>query len=124
MIKALLLLAALALPASVVSAQTIDQIVFKITSSAKSATPNLRLGKQGSVMSRDSLSRDSNVQSIQGHVSQTFSNYYLTKSTTVDTSSSISILVQVDQTTSYYINSDSTNYLTIQANTPTVIITR
>lgn len=55
------------------------QIVFKIASSAKTSTPNVRIGFQTS----QELSRDSTGQKLQGCAINFISDYYLTKSTTV-----------------------------------------
>ena len=55
------------------------QAVFKITSSASTATPNLRIGFQ----TQPNLKKDAVGVKLQGCTVDVIGNYYLTKSTTI-----------------------------------------
>jgi hypothetical protein len=92
----------LVLAASAAHAISPDQIVFKITSSAATATANLRIMKMtGGVK-------------VQGMAFGPISNYFLTKSTTVQLEGTDALWIQVDQATKVYTN-DATNYLTLSS---------
>jgi hypothetical protein len=92
----------LVLAASAAHAISPDQIVFKITSSAATATANLRIMKMtGGVK-------------VQGMAFGPISNYFLTKSTTVQLEGTDALWIQVDQATKVYTH-DTTNSLTLSA---------
>ena len=93
-----LVLVLIALPAWAV---TSVQVVFSIASTAATATPNLRIMQmKGGVK-------------IQGMSTGPIANYYLTKSQTFQLEGMDAILIQADQNTKMFTNSDATNYILI-----------
>ena len=81
-------------------------LVFQQTSSAVTATPNVRV----------CLMKNGLVTSIPGGVMQSLvcdsiTGYFLTKKTTVTLSSAVYFVIQVDQSTKYNHDGSLTNYL-------------
>jgi len=91
-----------------------SSITFTQASSAKTATPNLRIAVQ-----KTRLARDANNSIIQGAAMTKIYNYYLTKSIThtFDTND-VFYYVQTDTDAKHYFGTDLTNYLLIYAATP------
>ena len=96
----------LACAASASAATFVSQAVFSIASSAKTATPNLRV----TPMTPKTIGRDDNafgLQWFQWQANQT-QNYYMTKATqTIDLSAALCAWVQVDQATKVTVNSET-----------------
>lgn len=89
-------------------------ITFAQTSSAKTATPNLRIAVQ-----KTRLARDSGSNIVQGAAMTKIYNYYLTKSITHPfDANDVFYYVQTDQDTKHYFGTDLTNYLVIQSGVP------
>lgn len=87
-----------------------SSITFSITSSAKTATPNLRIG-----IVKGALARDGN-ETIQAMPLPRPVNYYLTKTIThTFTTGTTGILIQVDQDTKLYVGDDLTNAILLPA---------
>jgi hypothetical protein len=83
----------------------VTSLVFSITSSAATSTPNLRV----TVMKRV-LRKDDNIVPIQGFALESGAtyNYYLTKSTTFTvTADYIATQIGVDQATKMAVNTDT-----------------
>lgn len=109
----ILLFACLALPAA---SQALDPstLVFSITSSAKTSTPNLRVVYHTRVLA----------SAPSGDTAQVFApsrvvNYYLTKRTTVSLPvDTVAYQIQTDQDTKLFFGSDLSNYLIVYADAP------
>ena len=110
----LVVVASVALSCVEAPAATITQVVFSITSSAQTATPNLRVAKQSKRLTREAVSAG-NV--IQGPAPSSFEDYYLTKSQTVSLVDVVWFEVQVDQDTKMYLNSDLDNHILVYSAT-------
>jgi hypothetical protein len=85
-------------------------LVFTMTSSAATATPNLRISLMKRVMVQAPIA-------VQSFVRDETVNYYLTKTKTV-TYSGINYLgavIEAPQDTKVYRNGDLTNYMLLQA---------
>lgn len=80
-------------------------LVFQQTSSAVTATPNVRV----CVMQNGMAQAWNNY--MQSLVCDTIQSYYLTKKTTVPLTSAIYYVIQVDQATKYNHDGSLTNYL-------------
>lgn len=88
----------------------VSSVTFKIASSAATSTFNLRIGK----MTGGELAKEkSGNEKIQAIAISAFTDYFLTKSQAIDTSSLSAILIQADQDTKMYIGSDLTNYIIV-----------
>lgn len=87
------------------AANFVTQAIFTQTSSAATATPNLRIQP----MAPKSIARDNNAQMLQTFVRQAnlTQNLYLTKAKTVDLSMALCLYIEVDQDTKMYLNSES-----------------
>ena len=110
--KLLILILLVMIPATV----TAQIITFTQTSSAKSSTPNLRIGlMRGPLPVAPGTSA-----SMQTATVDAIQNYYLTKTKTLNVGSPTAygyMIIQVDQDTKMYIDSDATNYMTIPSGT-------
>ena len=96
-----------------------SSITFAIASSAKTSTPNLRIG-----VVKGPLGRDGNT-AIQGLPLPRPLSFYLTKTKThTFTTGTTAIEIQVEQDTKMYVGSDLTNYLLIYAGTPRVYVVK
>lgn len=110
--------AALLLIASVAFAST-STITFGITSSAATASPNLRIAMMKRVLVNAPIS-------VQSFVWDETANYKLTKTqaTSYSGTNYLGILVQTDQDTKTYLGADLTNYILIQSGVDKVILFR
>lgn len=92
---------------------------FSITSSATTATPNLRIGKMKPPMTNGNLP-------MQAYVWDETENYYVTKSTAVsyDGLNTKVLNIQTDQDTKVYKGTDLTNYILIYSGVPQTILLR
>lgn len=117
LMKKLIVLAAMFVFASPCFAVDVSQIVFGITSSAKTSTANLRIIPMKQKMVNAS-GTSMQVFTLDGTA---FQSYFLTKSTTVTPLNTWgAIMIQTDQDTNLCINSDSTNCLKIYSGVPQV----
>lgn len=115
--KKIIVLAVILAFASPCFALDVSQIVFSITSSATTSTPNLRIAPMKQKLVNAS---GTSVQAFTLDGSP-FQSYFLTKSTTVTPLNTwAAIMIQTDQDTSLCINSDSTNCLKIYSGVPQV----
>lgn len=92
---------------------------FSITSSASTATPNIRIAKMKPPMTNGNLP-------IQSFVWDETENYFLTKSTAVSYNgmNTKALLIQADQDTKFYRGTDLTNYILIYSGVPTTVLLR
>lgn len=117
LMKKMIVLAAIFAFASPCLAVDVSQIVFGITSSAKTSTANLRIIPMKQKMVNAS-GTSMQVFTLDGTA---FQSYFLTKSTTVTPLNTWgAIMIQTDQDTNLCINSDSTNCLKIYSGVPQV----
>ena len=117
--KTIILALCVLLPASLAGAVDVTQAVFSITSTAATATPNLRIMK----MATRQIVISQNQQPIQSIVwrAGAVTDYFLTKSQTVDLTDVLAIWVQTSQDTSIKVNSES-SYMTIFSGTDKVLV--
>lgn len=100
-------------------AYTTSSITFGIASTARTSTPNLRIG-----VMKGPLGKDGNIP-VQGMTLPAPQMFYLTKSTTFPfAAGTTAIEIQTDQDTKLYVGSDLTNYLLIYAGTPVTYIVK
>jgi len=94
-------------------------LTFAISSSAKTSTPNLRIGQMVPVMAQAPVA-------MQGMVIDSVTNHYLTKSTAIpfNTVNTKVVEVETDQDTKVYFGSDLTNYLLVYSGVPRTFILR
>jgi len=85
----------------------VTSVTFTIPSTAKTSTANLRLG---AMFNR--IAQTGNTQPMQTGAIQSITDFFLTKSITVNIKGAVWFLIQVDQNTNMYIN-NGTDYLTI-----------
>lgn len=103
--------------ASTCFAVDVSQIVFGITSSAKTSTANLRIVPMKQKMVNAS-GTSMQVFTLDGTA---FQSYFLTKSTTITPLNTWgAIMIQTDQDTNLCINSDSTNCIKVYSGVPQV----
>jgi len=117
--KSTILAVCLLLIASIAGATNVTQAVFSMTSSAATSTPNLRIVK----MLTRQVQISQNQQPIQSIVwrAGAVTDYFLTKSQTVDLTDVLSIWVQVDQNTNVKVNSE-TAYMVLTSGTDGKVI--
>lgn len=109
-----IIIAALAVPAFAVDP---TQLVFSITSSAATATANLRIAPMNKFLAKDGDSV--RMQTFAWEVGK-LENYFLTKTQTVSIVNQKCVWIQADQDTSVKLNSESV-FMTIYASTDKVI---
>ena len=102
------LLLIIALPLEAMATSGSATLVFAQVSSARTSTPNLRIGGMSQPLARDTGAYSGAIAPV--FVRDYTLNYYLTKSTTVPVSRTLYLVIQVDQTTMVYRNGDLTNY--------------
>lgn len=91
-----------------------SSVTFAIISSAKTATPNLRVAYH----SRELASAPTG-EAVQAFAPRRVVNYYLTKSTTVSLPvDTVAYQIQTAQDTKLFFGSDLTNYLIVYADAP------
>jgi hypothetical protein len=117
MMKTTVLAICMVFIASVAYAVDVSQIVFTITSTAVTSTPNLRITPMAPTMVKDTSKTP--LQTFVWRAGLT-TNYYLTKSQTVTLGTAIGAWIQVDQETQIRINSESA-YMKILSGVDTFI---
>ena len=104
--KKLIIIAILLVASSALAAPVyITQAVFTITSSAATATSNLRIAP----MTPKAIGRDSDAQMLQMYLLQAnhTQNLFLTKRTVVDVTDALCVWIQADQDTKLSVNSET-----------------
>lgn len=102
--KATILAICMVMFATVAGAVDVTQIVFTITSSAATGTPNLRITPMALPLLKDYSKVP--IQSVVWRAGKTV-NYYLTKSQTVSIGTNMGLWIQADQDTSMAVNSET-----------------
>lgn len=90
----------------------VSSVTFMIASSAKTSTPNLRIGVQ-----QGRLAQTVNTQPIQGIAPNNILNYYLTKTLNINVNGATALLVDSDVDVKVYLN-NSLGYLLYLAGSP------